>query len=47
MSVAWLVHELQACQLFMTNTFLNAQELLMKMFCDSLLKVSKLFPPPL
>ena len=29
MSVAWLVHELQACQLLLTNTFLNDHELLM------------------
>ena len=50
--VRGLVHELQACQLFMANMFLNAHELFMislcyymyfieKMFCDSLLKIKK------
>ena len=46
----WLVHELQACQLLMTNMFLNDHELLMeqskqlyfieKMFCCRLFKIS-------
>ena len=54
MSVAWLVQELQTSQLLVTNTFLNAHDLLMdqfmllyfieKMFCDSLLKISYFNP---